>query len=60
MARIIKFTDNKFFNIDERMLYINGEPVGTQLKGIPFRILEYLAINSKFPDSRSNKRKMLE
>lgn len=46
MARIIKFTDNKYFNIDERMLYIGGEPVGTELKGIPFRILVYLAKNS--------------
>ena len=46
MARIIKFTDNKYFNLDERMLYINGKPVGTKLKGIPFRILEYLANNS--------------
>lgn len=46
MARIIKFTDNKYFNLDERMLYINGKPVGTELKGIPFRILEYLANNS--------------
>ncbi len=46
MARIIRFTDNKYFNIDERMLYIDEKPVGTELKGIPFRILVHLAKNS--------------
>lgn len=46
MARIIQFEENKYFNLDDRTLYINDSKVGSPLKGIPFRILEYLAQNS--------------
>ena len=46
MAKIIRFNENKYFNLDERTLYVNGSKSGSALKGIPFRILELLANNS--------------
>ena len=43
MSRIIRFEDNKYFDLDMHTLFIDDKEVGKPLKGIPFRILELLA-----------------
>lgn len=45
MARVIRFENNKVFSLDTQTLVIDGKEVGKPLKGIPFRIIEYLAEN---------------
>lgn len=49
MARIIYFSKDKYFNLDTQCLYVNHQIVGTPLKGIPFKIMEFLAQNSPIP-----------
>lgn len=46
MARKIHLDENSYFNLDTATLFVDGQEVGKLLKGIPFRILEYLARNS--------------
>lgn len=53
MARKIHLDENSYFNLDTATLFVNGQDVGDILKGIPFRILEYLAENS--PNFRTEK-----
>lgn len=44
--RVIVLDEEKIFNLNDRCLYVNGEVHGKPLVGIPYKILEYLAINA--------------